>query len=160
DPPRVRPHDLVAQLRCGATLSVGGLDELHTPLTQLAEAFEACFAGSTQINVYAAWRACHGLDLHRDDQDVFVLHLDGRKRWLLYGDSIEGMDRAELARASTPPAGAIADTILAAGDLLYVPRGSYHVALPLDEPALHLTVGVKTPRSSGEATAKSRPTFN
>ena len=28
------------------------------------------------------------------------------------------------------------------GDLLYIPRGWWHVATPLDEPTLHLTVGV------------------
>ena len=31
---------------------------------------------------------------------------------------------------------------LTAGDLLYIPRGWWHVALPLDEPTLHLTVGL------------------
>ncbi|MGB9178112.1 MAG: cupin domain-containing protein, partial [Pyrinomonadaceae bacterium] len=28
------------------------------------------------------------------------------------------------------------------GDLLYIPRGWWHVAFPMDEPTLHLTVGV------------------
>ena len=28
------------------------------------------------------------------------------------------------------------------GDLLYIPRGWWHVALPLNEPTLHLTVGI------------------
>ena len=32
--------------------------------------------------------------------------------------------------------------LLEAGDLLYIPRGWWHVAMPLDEPTLHLTVGV------------------
>lgn len=159
-PPRVRSKDVVDQLRCGATLSFDGVDELHEPLTHLAEAFEHIFHDSTQINVYAGWRAFHGLDLHRDDQDVFVLHLDGRKRWLLYGFAIDGIDCGELARTSTPPAGAIVDEILTAGDLLYVPRGCYHVALPMNEPTLHLTVGVKTARSATDATTKLRPSFS
>src|SRR5215471_11809054 len=158
--PRVRALDLVAHLRCGATLSFDGVDELHDPLTRLAEAFEASFNGSTQINVYAAWRASHGLDLHRDDEEVFVLQVDGRKRWLLYGFAIDGIDRSELADRSVPPAGAIADEILTPGDLLYIPRGCYHVALPMNEPALHLTVGVAMPRSAANATAKARPIFN
>lgn len=159
-PPRVRPKDLVDQLRSGATLSFNGVDELHEPLTELAQAFEDVFRGSTQINVYAGWRASHGLDLHRDDQDVFVLHLDGRKRWLLYGFAIDGIDRQELARTSTPPAGATVDEILTAGDLLYVPRGCYHLAIPMNEPTLHLTVGVKTPRAETDGTAKFRPSFS
>ena len=29
--------------------------------------------------------------------------------------------------------------------MLYLPRGWWHVAYPLDEPSLHLSIGVKTP---------------
>jgi len=35
--------------------------------------------------------------------------------------------------------------LLKDGDLLYIPRGWWHVATPLDEPTLHLTVGVNNP---------------
>jgi hypothetical protein len=45
-----------------------------------------------------------------------------------------------------PPAGAILDEILHPGDLLYIPRGCYHLAVPMNEPALHLTLSVKNPR--------------
>jgi len=34
------------------------------------------------------------------------------------------------------------------GDLLYIPRGWWHVATPLDEPTLHLTVGVNNPTAA------------
>jgi ribosomal protein L16 Arg81 hydroxylase len=144
--PRIRAKDLTDHLRRGATLSFNGIDELHEPLRHLAESFESFFRGSTQINVYAGWRALHGLDLHRDDQEVFILQLDGRKRWLLYGFSVEGVDRSGLAGSSDPPTGATFDHILEPGHLLYIPRGCYHVAVPMNVPALHLTVGVKNPR--------------
>jgi hypothetical protein len=142
-------------LRRGATLSFNGIDELHEPLTRLAESFEGFFQASTKINLYAGWRALHGLDLHRDDQDVFILQLDGPKRWLLYGFSIEGVGTQELGRSSVPPAGARLDQILQPGDLLYIPRGCYHVALPINEPALHLTLSVKT-----ETSVIPRPSFS
>jgi ribosomal protein L16 Arg81 hydroxylase len=144
--PRVRTADVTEQLRRGATLSFDAIDELHDPLTRLARAFEAFFRGGTKINIYAGWRSLHGLDLHRDNQEIFILHLDGRKRWLLYGDSVDAIDRSTLSSASVPPAGAILDEVLHPGDLLYIPRGCYHVAVPMNEPALHLTLGVKNPR--------------
>jgi len=143
---RIRASDVTDQLRRGATLSFDAIDELHEPLTRLSESFETFFRGDTQINLYAAWRALHGLDLHRDDQEVFILHLEGRKRWLLYGSSVDGVDRTGLSSAAVPPAGASLDQVLEAGDLLYIPRGCYHVAVPMNEPVLHLTVGVKPPR--------------
>jgi ribosomal protein L16 Arg81 hydroxylase len=144
--PRIRPKDLTDHLRRGATLSFDAIDELHGPLTRLAERFEAFFRGGTKINIYAGWRALHGLDLHRDDQEIFILQLAGRKRWLLYGFSIDGVDHSRLASASVPPPGAALDQILEPGDLLYIPRGCFHVALPMNEPTLHLTLGVKNPR--------------
>jgi ribosomal protein L16 Arg81 hydroxylase len=144
--PRIRAGDVTDHLRRGATLSFDAIDEVHEPLTRLAESFETFFRGGTKINIYAGWRALHGLDLHRDNQEIFILQLDGRKRWLLYGFSVDGVDRAELHR-SVPPPGALLDQILQPGDLLYIPRGCYHVAVPMNEPALHLTLGVKNPRT-------------
>jgi ribosomal protein L16 Arg81 hydroxylase len=145
--PRIRAGDVTEHLRRGATLSFDAIDEVHEPLARLSESFEAFFRAGTQINIYAAFRAVHGLDLHRDDQEVFILQLDGRKRWLLYGFSVDGVDRTELSSGSVPPAGALLDQVLEPGDLLYVPRGCYHLALPMNEPALHLTLGVKNPRT-------------
>src|SRR5258705_8392467 len=142
----MRHRDVTDHLRRGATLSFDAVDELHEPLAHLAQKFEAFFHGGTQINLYAAWRCLHGLDLHHDDQDIFILQLDGRKRWLLYGFSAEGLDGSQLTSSSVPPAGALLDQTLQPGDLLYIPRGCFHVAVPMNEPALHLTVGVKTPR--------------
>ncbi len=144
--PRVRAKDVTEELRRGATLSFDAIDEVHEPLTRLAESFEAFFRGGTKINIYAGWRSLHGLDLHRDNQEIFILQIDGRKRWLLYGSSIDGVDRGDLNTTSEPPAGALLDEILQPGDLLYIPRGCYHLAIPLNEPALHLTLGVKNPR--------------
>jgi hypothetical protein len=145
--PRVRAKDLTDHLREGATLSFDAIDELHPPLTRLAECFERCFQGGTKINIYAGWRALHGLDLHRDNQEIFILQLDGRKRWLLYGFSIDSVDREALRAASVPPAGARLDQVIEPGDLLYIPRGCYHLAMPMNEPTLHLTIGVKVPQA-------------
>jgi hypothetical protein len=44
-----------------------------------------------------------------------------------------------------PPATPLWEGLLNQGDLLYMPRGWWHVATPLDEPTLHLTVGVSRP---------------
>jgi len=146
--PRVRARDITDQLRRGATLSFDAIDELHPPLTQLAESFEQVFYGATKINIYAGWRALHGLDLHRDDQEIFILQLDGPKRWLLYGFSIAGIDPADLRSRSIPPDGATLDQVLEPGDVLYIPRGCYHVAVPMNLPTLHLTIGVKLPTTA------------
>jgi hypothetical protein len=42
----------------------------------------------------------------------------------------------------------VLDQVLQPGDLLYIPRGCYHLAVPMNEPTLHLTLGVKNPRAA------------
>ena len=152
---RIRAREVTEQLRCGATLSFDAIDEVHEPLTRLAESFETFFRGGTNINIYAGWRSCHGLDLHRDNEEIFIAQLDGRKRWLLYGFTTDDLDRTCLREQSTPPRGAAFDEILTPGDLLYIPRGCYHLAVPLNEPTLHLTISVKN-----RSHCKPRPIFN
>jgi hypothetical protein len=152
--PRIRARDVTGHLARGATLSFDGIDEVHVPITRLAESFAAWFDASTQVNAYAGFRALHGLDLHRDGQEVFILQIHGRKRWLLYGFSIDGVNAGALEERSEPPAGSSLDRVLAPGNVLYIPRGCYHVALPLNEPTLHLTVGIRT-----DQPPMSRPSF-
>jgi hypothetical protein len=140
--PRLLPVELTAQLRGGATLVLDAVDELYRPLEELAEGLERSFHERVQINAYAGWRTSRGFDLHWDDHDVFILQVAGRKRWSVYG-----MTRAyPLARdveAGEKPKGApVWEETLEDGDLLYIPRGWWHVALPLNEPTLHLTVGI------------------
>ena len=90
--PRVLAKALTERLRGGATLAFNGVDELHEPLTRVAESFEAVFESGTHMNVYAGWRSVRGLDVHRDDQDIFILQIDGRKRWQLFGLTLAGID--------------------------------------------------------------------
>jgi hypothetical protein len=139
--PRLRHAELTQQLSAGATLVLDAVDELHQPLTELAEGLELFFHERVQINAYAGWRTSHGFDLHWDDHDVFILQVTGRKRW-----SIHGMTRpypiAGDSKKDKPDGEPLWEKTLQDGDLLYIPRGFWHVALPLNEPTLHLTVGV------------------
>lgn len=139
--PRLRYEKLTQELNSGATLVLDAVDELYEPLRALAEALELFFHERIQINAYASWKTSRGFDLHWDDHDVFILQVTGRKQWLIHG-----MTRAypltgdpKEPKPTDPP---LWDHILEAGDLLYIPRGFWHVAYPLNEPTLHLTVGV------------------
>ena len=150
--PRVLAKALTERLRGGATLAFNGVDELHEPLTRVAESFEAVFESGTHMNAYAGWRSVRGLDVHRDDQDIFILQIDGRKRWQLFGLTLGGID-ADVTDRSAMAADAAFDEILESGDLLYIPKGCYHLAVPMDEPTLHLTISVKS-------APKARPSFS
>jgi Cupin superfamily protein len=139
---RLRPVELTAQLRRGATLVLDAVDELYEPLEELAADLERSFQEHVQINAYAGWRTSRGFDLHWDDHDVFILQVTGRKRWSLYGMTRPYPLVNDVEQAQKPAGPPLWEETLEDGDLLYIPRGWWHVALPLNEPTLHLTVGI------------------
>jgi len=139
--PRVRYAAITRELRLGASLVLDAVDELHQPLTDLAEGLELFFRERIQINAYAGWRTSRGFDLHWDDHDVFILQVNGCKRWVVHGPTLR-YPLAGFSKDNKPQGPPLWDQILKAGDLFYIPRGFWHVAFPLDEPTLHLTIGV------------------
>jgi ribosomal protein L16 Arg81 hydroxylase len=140
--PRLLPVELTAELRRGATLVLDAVDELYEPLEELAEGLERSFHEHIQINAYAGWRTSRGFDLHWDDHDVFILQVAGRKRWSIYGMTRASPLMRDVLTAQKPTGAPLWEGTLEDGDLLYIPRGWWHVARPLDEPTLHLTVGI------------------
>jgi hypothetical protein len=139
---RVRAAELQKELRDGATLVIDAVDELHRPITDIAESLERLFRVRIQVNMYAGWRTSHGFDLHWDDHDVFILQVAGRKHWKVYGMTRKYPMARDVEPTTEKPETPIWEGMLDEGDLLYIPRGWWHVAMPLDEPTLHLTVGV------------------
>jgi ribosomal protein L16 Arg81 hydroxylase len=138
--PRVKVKEFTSQLREGATLILSHIHEMYPPLMVLAESLERRFRAPSGINVYAAWREAHGFGIHRDKHDVFIAQVFGKKRWRLYGTT--------PGRVSRPPQEHVWENILNAGDLLYIPRGCWHAAVPLNEASLHLSISVENPTIS------------
>jgi lysine-specific demethylase/histidyl-hydroxylase NO66 len=100
-----------------------------------------------QINAYLTPAGTKGLELHFDFHDVFVVQLDGEKRWRVWAP----LARTERpvrdgARPSMPTWDEVGepllDVTLEAGDCLYLPRGFPHAAEALASSSSHLTVGV------------------
>ena len=146
---RVRAANLTGALRDGATLVLDAVDELHAPITQLAESLESVFRVRIQVNAYAGWRTSHGFDLHWDDHDVFILQIAGRKNWKIYGMTRKYPLTRDVEPATRKPDTPLWEGMLEDGGLLYIPRGWWHVATPLDEPTLHLTVsGLNNPNGA------------
>ncbi|HEX8719015.1 MAG TPA: cupin domain-containing protein [Pyrinomonadaceae bacterium] len=139
---RLKGAELARQLREGATLVLDAVDELSAPVEGLAEGLELFFRERVQVNLYAGWQTSRGFDLHWDDHDVFILQVAGRKRWSVYGQTRPYPLVNDIEKAEKPDHAPLWEGTLEDGDLLYIPRGWWHVAVPLAEPTLHLTVGV------------------
>jgi ribosomal protein L16 Arg81 hydroxylase len=133
---------LTALLVGGATLVVNQVDELVPGLRELAESCEDVVRTNVAINMYAGWKREHGFNLHWDEHDTMILQIAGRKKWTVYEPTRLHPVLKERTEASKPTGTPVWDGILEDGDLLYMPRGWWHVAVPLDEPSLHLTLGI------------------
>jgi len=140
--PRLQPVKFTAELRAGATLVLDAVDELYMPLEELAAELELLFRERVQINSYAGWHTSRGFDLHWDDHEVFILQVTGRKRWRIYGETRPHPLAGDTENPKPENAPPIWEATLEDGDFLYIPRGWWHVAEPLNEPTLHLTVGI------------------
>ena len=142
----VRAPELTELLREGATVVLERVDCMYEPLTRLAENLERIFEVPIQINMYAGWRVSHGFDVHWDDHDVLVLQVAGRKHWKIYGVTEKFPIKNSVELHSPPPScDPVWDGLLKQGEALYMPRGWWHIAIPCDEPTLHLTVGMRYP---------------
>jgi hypothetical protein len=140
--PRLLPAELTRHLREGATLVLDAVDELYRPIEELAEGLEFIFHEHVQVNMYAGWQSSRGFDLHWDDHDVFILQVTGRKLWRIYGETRKHPLRGDTAEKPLKVDDPVWEAMLEDGDLLYIPRGWWHVAMPQAEPTLHLTVGI------------------
>jgi hypothetical protein len=140
--PRLKSAGLARELREGATLVLDAVDELSEPVEELAKGLELFFRERVQVNLYAGWQTSRGFDLHWDDHDVFILQVTGRKKWSVYGQTRPYPLVNDVEKAQKPEHEPLWEGTLEDGDLLYIPRGWWHVAVPLAEPTLHLTVGV------------------
>jgi ribosomal protein L16 Arg81 hydroxylase len=146
--PRLQASDLTNLLAQGATLILDAFDELYRPVRELALALERIFRIYVQVNLYAGWRTDQGFLLHYDEHDTVILQIAGRKHWKVYRPTRlypleEGKDTTVAEKPVDEP---IWDNIFDDGGLLYIPRGWWHVAYPLDEPTLHLTLGLRNHR--------------
>jgi ribosomal protein L16 Arg81 hydroxylase len=129
----------------GATLILDDAEDLYHPLRALAIALERVFRVRIQVNLYAGWRSNRGFDLHWDDHDAFILQVAGNKRWAVYGATRPSPLRPDIEEPAAPSGSPLWESIMREGDLMYIPRGFWHIAYPLDEPCLHLTVGLPSP---------------
>ena len=143
--PRLRGWDFLNELRNGASLVINTVNDFHPPIQELAQSLEVTLRTHVKVNLYAGWKSDSCFNLHWDDQDTFILQVAGRKRWTVYSPTRSYPLRNEKTKTLEPKGNPFWEDTLTEGGLLYMPRGWWHVAFPLDEPTLHLTITIKKP---------------
>jgi len=149
------PERVYARMASGATVRIGNAARYLPAVARIAKTFERGLQTDIRVNLYRTPSGARAFEAHYDNHDVFILQVEGRKRWRLFQEAerwpVEVVHRgrldwhvADAAHGFSPPTateGPAREYVLDAGDLLYVPRGHVHQVSTLDDaPSLHLTV--------------------
>jgi ribosomal protein L16 Arg81 hydroxylase len=134
---------LLYELRDAATLIIDRVDQAHEPIRELAAALESELRAPVFVNMFASWSPVPGFDLHWDDQDVFVIQLEGRKHWQICEPTRQWPLHRDVLPSPKPKTTPVAEFDMTPGDVLYLPHGWWHSVSAVEGPSLHLTVGVE-----------------
>lgn len=147
---QVSDDKLVQLFADGSTIVLQALHRTWPPILALCQALAAELGHPVQANAYVTPPQNQGFSDHYDVHDVFVLQLEGEKRWQIHAPVLDAplrdqpwSDRktAVAARAAEPP---LIEAVLSPGDCLYLPRGFLHAAQALGGTSIHLTIGIHT----------------
>jgi len=140
----VDPGRIYAHFRAGKTLIHGGLNLTRPNLRTLARSMTERFAAKSEAVAFLTPAGQRG-STHSDPTDVYVIQLEGTKRWQIWptpqvrrpGDDKDSFD-------SLPDP--VLDLSVQPGDVLYIPYSTPHRASAEGSVSLHVTV-VAGPRS-------------
>ncbi|MBD2014592.1 hypothetical protein H6F96_11500 [Microcoleus sp. FACHB-53] len=119
--------NLLQRWHQGQTLHIERIEKLVPALEQLSGQIAEDLKASTKMYAFCSHPNRPGAHLHYDRFDVFVLQIQGYKKW-----------QVQLNRGRKP----YLERVLKPGDLLYLPRGHWHQAVASQEQSLHLTLGI------------------
>ncbi len=113
------------------------------PLAALMSQLEDTFGSLCGANSYLTPPHSQGLAPHYDDVEVFILQVQGAKRWRLYYPTVELPETysADFRPHQMPSLRLHSEVLVQQGDMLYFPRGWIHQAVTGDDlPSHHVTL--------------------
>lgn len=141
--------DLVwRHFEAGATLVLQGLHRTYEPVLRFTQDLAADLGHPCQVNAYITPPQSTGFSDHYDVHDVFVVQVEGEKRWRirepvwplpLRDQPWDAHQEEIVAAAQREP---LEEFVMTPGDVLYLPRGYLHSATALGDISIHLTIGV------------------
>ncbi|KAB2339292.1 JmjC domain-containing protein [Actinomadura rudentiformis] len=131
---------IAEQLRQGATLRLVGIEDWYRPVAELADRLAETVGADITTYAFYTSPGDGGVGAHWDMADVFVLQVEGTKKWNLWDipGGTDWQDNQTLHTDQDP------DHVieLTPGDGLYIPAGTGHRAFAGPEGSLHLSIAV------------------
>ena len=134
---------ILLEYQRGATILLQRVERSWPPLTALCGNLEQVFYHPVDANAYLTPASSQGLGVHYDTHDVFILQLAGSKHWRLYDAPLRlPLESQPFDQLDVNPGPLSQQIDLHAGDLIYLPRGTFHEALTSTCSSLHVTVAI------------------
>ncbi|GMI57487.1 hypothetical protein ScalyP_jg11514 [Parmales sp. scaly parma] len=138
-------NDVLANYNSGCSIRLLCPQKYSTSTYRLLSTLEENLSCMVGANLYLTPRGSQGFAPHYDDVDVFILQVEGEKRWRVYEpitpeEVLPRTSSTDFDMNSLPLP--VLDVVLKAGDMLYLPRGWIHQAVTDSScpHSLHLTV--------------------
>jgi hypothetical protein len=127
----------------GYTIILNALHEQYPTLGEMVNGLSNDLGHPFQTNVYITPPNSQGFPAHYDTHDVFVLQIEGSKKWRIYQDSpvVLPTKQMEFQKEKHPAPESFTELELKKGDLLYIPRGVMHDAQTNLDLSIHVTLG-------------------
>lgn len=126
----------------GHTIVLNALNYKIRSLCELVTGMERDFSMPFQTNIYLTPPHSQGFDAHYDQHCVFVLQVEGTKKWRIGGKPVTNPTNEYAPEIDIDPESPITmEFELEPGDMLYIPRGVVHSAYAQEGPSLHVTLG-------------------
>jgi ribosomal protein L16 Arg81 hydroxylase len=134
---------ILLEYQRGATILLQRLERSWPPLAVLCSNLEQLFYHPVDANAYLTPASSQGFGVHYDTHDVFILQLAGSKHWRLYEAPLRlPLESQPFDQSDVHPGTLSRQIDLHAGDLIYLPRGTFHEALTSTCSSLHITVAI------------------
>ena len=152
DPREVDDRKLLSLLRRGAALMVDNAQRSLRGALELTHALSRATFNQAAATLHASWSSVQSLGAHWNDQDTFVLQVEGEKLWRIYGPTRVSPLNRDLVANHDPPKEPLWTGRLTAGDVLYLPRGWWHEvhsASDRERASIHIACTVR-PRTGAD----------
>lgn len=133
----------------GATLVLNKLNGHMPEISDMCRQVSKQLGVKCNANGYVAFGGSGSFGRHWDTHDVFAIQVIGKKRWRIYTPTFEKPlahqnSKKDLHSCPTDP---VLEVVLEPGDVLYLPRGWWHEAVPIPgEESFHISVGLFPPK--------------
>lgn len=131
------------QVLQGTQFKIDELERRVPVLAQLCRTLEIKFGGKAIAMAFVTPPNNKAFNSHFDDESVFAIQLDGKKRWSIYPRIVSDPRPTSGRRLKECESNQSCEFVtLSPGDVLYIPGGVGHCAESLNEHSIHVSIGL------------------